>query len=205
MDNLILYIILISTIIISVMAIKDNSLMDKLKFNPSHIINSKEWYRFLSYGFIHADYIHLGVNMWVLWIFGKGIIWNFQYLFDDLANLFFLALYIPAIVISVIPSFSKNKNNIFYNAVGASGAVSAVVYASIILAPTSSLYLFLIPFPIPAWLFGVLYLAYTIIMDKRGNSTIGHSAHLWGAIYGLVFMLLTKPSVYVYFFEQIFS
>ena len=187
------------------MAIKDSILMDKLKFNPSHIRNSKEWYRFLTYGFIHSDYMHLGVNMWVLWVFGKGIIWYFQYFFDDMANLYFMALYIPAIAISVIPSFNKHKNNVFYNAVGASGAVSAVVYASIIIAPTSSMYLFLIPFPIPAWIFGILYLVYTIIMDKKGNSLIGHSAHLWGAIYGLVFMLITKPETYLNFINLIFS
>ena len=205
MDNIILYTILISTAIISIMAIKDYSLMDKLKFNPSHILNSKEWYRFLTYGFIHSDYIHLGVNMWVLWVFGKGIIWYFQYFFDNLANIFFLALYIPAIAISVIPSFNKHKNNVFYNAVGASGAVSAVVYASIIIAPTSSMYLFLIPFPIPAWIFGTLYLVYTIIMDKKGNSVIGHSAHLWGAIYGLIFMLITKPETYLNFIKLIIS
>jgi len=205
MENLILYTILLPTIIVSIMAFKDFELMDKFKFNPAHIQNSKEWYRFFSYGFVHSDYMHLGINMWVFWIFGQGIIWHFNYFFEDLANLYFLALYIPALAISVIPSYLKHRNNVFYNAVGASGAVSAVVYASIILAPTSSLYLFLIPFPIPAWLFGILYLVYTVIMDKRGNSNIGHSAHLWGALFGLFFMLIAKPDVYIYFFQQIFS
>ncbi len=205
MDNIILYTILAPTIIISLMALNDASLMDKLKFNPSHILNSKEWYRFFTYGIIHADYIHLGINMWVLWIFGEGIIYYFTILFGNLANLYFLFLYIPALAISVIPSFLKHKNNVFYNAVGASGAVSAIVYASIILSPTSSLYLFLIPFPIPAWLFGIVYLVYTIIMDKRGNSNIGHSAHLWGSIYGLVFMLFAEPYVYSNFFSLLFS
>ena len=205
MENLILFTILVPTIVISIMAFKNYELMDKFKFSPSHIQNSREWYRFFSYGFVHNDFMHLGINMWVLWVFGQGIIWYFNYFFEDFANIYFLALYIPALAISVTPSYQKHKNNIFYNAVGASGAVSAIVYASIIMAPTSSLYLFLIPFPIPAWLFGILYLVYTIIMDRRGNSTIGHSAHLWGAIYGLVFMLLAKPEVYLYFFQQLFS
>ncbi len=203
MEYIILYAVLISTIIISIQAFKNVLLMDKLKFNPYHLLNSKEWYRFLSYGFVHADFIHLGINMWVLWIFGKGIVWYFTYFFGELANLYFLALYIVAIVISVIPSFIKHKNDLLYNAVGASGAVSAVVYASIIISPTSEMYLFLIPFGIPAWIFGILYLVYTIVMDKRGNSTIGHSAHLWGAIYGLLFMLIARPQTYIEFIKQI--
>ena len=205
MESIILYIVLLSTVVISVMAFKDTSLIDKLKFNPAHIENSKEWYRFFTYGFVHADYMHLGINMWVLWMFGKGIIWYFTYFFEGMVNLYFLALYVPAMIISVIPSFLKNRNNVFYNSVGASGAVSAVVYASIIIAPNSELYLFLIPFAIPAWIFGIVYLIYTIVMDKRGDSKIGHSAHLWGAIYGLVFMLIAEPQVYINFINQIFS
>lgn len=205
MENAFLFAIMIPTIIVSIMAFKNVELFDKCKFNPSHILNSKEWYRFFSYGIVHADFFHLAINMWVLWIFGEGIVYYFGYFFEELSNLYFILLYIPALAISVIPSYLKHKENIFYNAVGASGAVSAVVYASIIIAPTSSLYLMFIPIAIPAWLFGAIYLVYTIVMDKRGNSNIGHSAHLWGALYGLLFMLIAKPDVYIYFFQQIFS
>jgi len=201
----ILFSILIPTIIISIMALRNNELMDKLKFNPSHIQNSKEWYRFFSYGIIHADYIHLFVNMYVLWSFGKIVVYDFNYFFGNIANLLFLALYIPALGISVIPSFIKNKDNVFYNAVGASGAVSAVVYVSIILNPTAGLGIILIPISLPAWLFGTLYLIYTIVMSKKTDTKIGHSSHLWGALYGLLFILIAEPRAYLYFIQQIFE
>jgi len=201
----ILYGILIPTIIISIMALRNNELMDKFKFNPSHILNSKEWYRFFSYGVIHANYLHLFVNMYVLWSFGRIVIMDFSYTFGSLGNILFLALYIPALAISVIPSYIKNKENIFYNAVGASGAVSAVVYVSIILNPNAGLGFILIPIYLPAWLFGTLYLIYTFIMSKKPDTVIGHSSHLWGALYGLLFLLIAEPRYYLYFFQQIFS
>jgi len=201
----ILYSILIPTIIISIMALRNNELMDKFKFNPSHILNSKEWYRFFSYGVIHANYLHLFVNMYVLWSFGRIVIMDFSYTFGSFGNILFLALYIPALAISVIPSYIKNKENIFYNAVGASGAVSAVVYVSIILNPNAGLGFILIPIYLPAWLFGTLYLIYTFIMSKRPDTVIGHSSHLWGALYGLLFLLIAEPRYYLYFFQQIFN
>ncbi len=201
----ILYSILIPTIIISIIALRDSEIMDKLKFNPSHISNSKEWYRFFSYGIIHANYLHLFINMYVLWSFGKTVIYDFNYFFGNLANLLFLALYVPALGISVIPSFIKHKDNLFYNAVGASGAVSAVVYVSIILNPNAGLGFILIPIYLPAWLFGGLYLVYTFIMSKKEETRIGHSSHLWGALYGLLFLLIAEPNSYIYFFQQIFN
>jgi len=200
----ILYSILIPTVIISIIALRNAEIFDKLKFNPSHIENSKEWYRFFSYGIIHADYLHLFINMYVLWSFGKIVIYDFNYFFGNLANLLFLALYVPALCISVIPSFIRHKKNIFYNAVGASGAVSAVVYASIILNPNAGLGFILIPISLPAWLFGTLYLIYTYFMSKKADTKIGHSSHLWGALYGLLFMLIAEPKSYLYFFQQIF-
>ena len=205
MNFIILYSLIIPTIIISIIAFQKIEVMDKLKFNAVHIHTSKEWYRFLSYGTVHANYLHLGVNMYVFWSFGKYILFDFHYIFGQLANLYFTLLYIPALALSVVPSYLKNRNNVFYNAVGASGAVSAIVYVSIILNPMAGLGLILIPIYLPAWIFGALYLIYTIIMSKRGNSTIGHSAHLWGAVYGLIFILLVKPSLYLNFFEMIFN
>ncbi len=203
MNNILLYALLIPTVIISIMAFRNVELFDKLKFNPSHIGNSKEWYRFFSYGIIHADYIHLLINMYIFWIFGKIVLANFQYLFQNLGNLYFLLLYVPAIGISVIPSYFKHKSDPFYNAVGASGAISAIVYVSIILNPNLPMGLLFIPFSLPAWIFGALYLIYTIIMSKKGNTKIGHSAHLWGAVYGMLFILLVEPRLYLWFFHQL--
>ncbi len=205
MHNILLLSILLPTTIISILAFQNAELFDKLKFNPSHISNSKEWYRFFSYGIVHADYMHLIINMYVLWSFGKLIIMDFHYIFDRLGNLYFLLLYIPALGISVIPSYFKNKADYTYNAVGASGAISAIVYVSIILNPTMSMGLIFIPIPIPAWIFGALYLGYTIFMSKKENTRIGHSAHLWGAVYGMFYLLLIKPELYLWFFNQILS
>jgi len=202
---IILYAILIPTIIISIIALRNEEIFDKLKFNPSHIEASKEWYRFFSYGIIHGDYLHLFINMYVLWSFGKIVVYDFTYFFGNYSNLLFLALYIPALGISVIPSFIKQRDNVFYNAIGASGAVSAVVYASIILNPNAGLGFILIPISLPAWLFGTLYLVYTYFMSKKENTKIGHSSHMWGALYGLLFMLIAEPKAYIYFFQQIFS
>jgi membrane associated rhomboid family serine protease len=187
------------------MALQNNELMDKLKFNPSHIFTSKEWYRMLSYGIVHADWMHLAINMYVLWSFGKIVLDDFYFLFGNLANLMFLALYMPALAVSVIPSLIKYRNDIFYNAVGASGAISALVYVTIILHPTGGMGLIFIPISLPAWVFGLLYLIYTIIMSRKENTRIGHSAHLWGAVYGLFYVLTFKPSLYLYFFQQIWA
>ena len=203
MNLLILYSFLLPTVIISIIAFRNVEVFDKLKFNPAHIQHSKEWYRFFSYGVIHADYMHLIINMYVLYSFGKLIIYDFQSIFGSLSNLYFTLLYIPALAISVIPSYLKNKENIFYNSVGASGAVSAVVYTSIVLNPTLPMGLIFIPIQLPAWVFGVLYLIYTIVMSKKTQTRVGHSAHLWGALYGMFFILLIEPKIYVWFFNQI--
>ncbi len=204
MHNLLILSILLPTIIISILAFRSPELFDKLKFNPAHINNSKEWYRFFSYGIIHADFLHLTVNMYVLWSFGRLIIYDFREIFDNLGNLYFLLLYIPALGVSVIPTYFKNRGDYSYNAVGASGAISALVYVSIILNPNMSMGLIFIPIPMPAWFFGGLYLAYTIIMSKKENTKIGHSAHLWGAIYGMIYLLLIEPRLYLWFLSQVF-
>lgn len=204
MQNILLLSILLPTVIISILAFQNAELFDKLKFNPSHISNSKEWYRFFSYGIIHADFMHLIINMYVLWIFGRSVIFDFRSIFDNLGNLYFLLLYIPALGVSVIPSYFKNKADYSYNAVGASGAISAIVYVSIILNPTMKMGLIFIPIPMSAWIFGALYLAYTIFMSRKENTRIGHSAHLWGAIYGMIFILIIEPRLYLWFFSQVF-
>jgi membrane associated rhomboid family serine protease len=100
-------------------------------------------------------------------------------------------------------SYEKNKNNVYYNALGASGAVSAVVFASIILAPTQKLMLLILPIPIPAYLFGALFLGVEYYLGKRGQSNIGHDAHFWGAVYGVIFTIILKPSLATDFIQQI--
>ena len=188
----------------SFFSFSNRDFFNKLKFNAYLINKYNEWYRFISYGLIHADWGHLLINMWVLYSFGSIAESNFEAYFEQTGRIFYLALYIGGIFISTIYDYLKHKDNAYYNAVGASGAVSAVVFASILFYPQGKIYLFLIPIGIPAPIFGILYLAYSAYMAKNANDNIGHSAHFWGAIFGIVFTIITIPEVVSHFFQTVF-
>ncbi len=167
------------------------------------IHHRKEWYRFFTGAFIHADWMHLAFNMYSLYMFG-GIVERAYYnLFEEKGILFFILLYVLGIFMSSFYSYEKHKNDMYYNALGASGAVSAVVFACIILFPTHELGLLFLPFYVPAYLFGIIFLGVEYYLGKRGNSNIGHDAHFWGAIHGVVFTIILKPSLILNFIEQI--
>jgi membrane associated rhomboid family serine protease len=188
------YLILATTVVVSIFAFQRRDIFDKLKFNAYDIKHHKKYYRFLSYGLIHADWVHLFINMFVLWSFGNIVVIYFDHYFGLKAHLFYFLLYLGGLGFSTLFDFGKHKDNPYYNAVGASGAVAAVVFSSIILYPGGEIYLFLIPIGIPAPIFGILYLVYSAYMGKRGGDNIGHNAHFWGAIYGLVFTIALKPA-----------
>jgi membrane associated rhomboid family serine protease len=193
------WLIIALTVVISIMAFSNAELMDKLKFNAYRIKYSKETWRFFTYGFVHAGWMHLLINMFVLWSFGK-IVENFlEQSFGLKGELYFALLYIAGVIFSTLVDFRNNKENIYYNAVGASGAVSAVVFASILIFPGGSIFIFPIPIPIPSWLFGILYLVYSAYMAKKGIDNVGHTAHFWGAVVGIVFMILVAPHVFINF------
>lgn len=210
-------IIIIMTVIISIQAFSRGDMRSKLLFHPASIQNRGEYYRFLSNGFIHADYMHLFVNMFVLWQFGQfiealfitGLYVNGQAiypLFDAVSGrIVYLLFYLSAIVASSIPMYLRNRDNYGYAALGASGATSAVVFGAILLEPWMW---FLFP-PLPAILFAVGYIWYSSYMDKRGGDNIGHNQHLWGAIYGLVFIViciaLRQPELLSFIGEQLMS
>jgi len=197
--------IIILTVLVSGYAFYNAEIMDRLKFNAYAIKHRKQGYRFFTYGLVHANWPHLLINMFVLWSFGKIVAQSYSALFGLKGYLFYLLLYAGGIVFSVLVDFGKNKDNPYYNAVGASGAVSAVVFASILLYPSGSMYLFPLPFPIPSVVFGILYLAYTAYMAKRGSDNIGHNAHFLGAIFGLAFTLALKPALALLFWNQLSS
>ena len=196
-------VIIAITAIISLLAFRNRLLFDRLRFSPFDIKHEREGWRFFSYAFLHANWGHLFINMFVLYSFGDVVINAFRYYFDMKGVVYFLLLYAGGILFSVLFDFGKNKNNAMYSAVGASGAVAAVVFSSILIYPTGSIYLFPIPFPIPSIIFGVLYLVYSAVMARRGKGNIGHNAHFWGAIYGIVFTLALKPALFISFLEQI--
>lgn len=195
--------ILIITIPISILAFNNHVIFDKLKFNAFLIKHSKQWYRALSYGLIHGDWIHLGINMYVLYSFGSIVEHFFEINFIEKATYYYVLMYISAIAFSIIPDVQKYKDIPQYNAVGASGAVSAVLFASILFYPLDEWYIFLIPFPIPSFIFGGLYLLYSAYMSKKQADNIGHMAHFAGAIYGFLFPIAFKPSLFMSFIDQI--
>jgi membrane associated rhomboid family serine protease len=195
--------IIIITAIISIWAFNNREVFDKLSFNAYEIKHKKESWRFFSYALIHDGWTHLIINMLVLYSFGDVVEIFLKFHFGPKSYIYFLLLYIGGIIFSILFDFYKNKDNVYYNAVGASGAVSAIVFSSIILYPGGSIYLFFIPIPIPSAIFGILYLVYSAYMSKRAKDNVGHNAHFWGAIFGVIFTIVLKPKLFLIFLEQI--
>ncbi len=192
---MITYIIIGITAAVSFLSFQSASLMDQLQFNPAKVVNRKQYYRLVSHAFVHVSWLHLIVNMMVLYFFGRNVEYYFQYFFGNRADLYFVLLYLGGILVSNVWSLIRHKNDYYYNAVGASGAVSAVLFTFIFLDPWEKLYLFAI-IPIPGIIFGAGYLFYSYYMSKRGSDNIAHDAHFLGAVFGLVFPVLLKPDLF---------
>jgi membrane associated rhomboid family serine protease len=199
------YGIIIFTVVASIIGFNNEVLFDQLKFNAFDVKHSNQWYRFFSYGFLHAGWVHLFINMLVLYSFGHVVerVAKMPPYFGSEYILYYLLLYIGGLLFSIIPAYGKHKNDVFYNAVGASGAVSAVIFASILMFPRAYISFYFVPLEIPAWIFGVLYIGYELYMTKKANDNIGHDAHFWGAVYGVVFSIALKPSLALMFLHQI--
>ena len=188
------------TCIISFVAFSNDKLMGEFIFYPPAINRDNQWYRFISSGFIHADIQHLAFNMFTLYFFGN----NWEATYNDylgLGKIWYIVLYLGALIVSQIPSYIKNRNNYHYRSLGASGAVSAIVFSMILLMPWSTLYVFVLP--VPAIIYAVMYLSYTIYMSRKGGDSINHDAHLWGAIFGIIFSIILKPEVVLIFLDAI--
>jgi membrane associated rhomboid family serine protease len=190
MEFSITIIIVIITVVVSIGAFNNQKTMDDLIFYPPAVTNNNQWYRFFSCGLIHADWGHLIFNMLALYLFGKNVEVFFAAVFGNTGKILYLVLYITALAISVLPTYFKHKNDYHYRSLGASGAVSAVVFASILFDPITGIGLFFIPIFISGFIFGFIYLLITHYLDKRGGDNINHSAHLWGALYGIAFTIL---------------
>ncbi|MFN4144720.1 MAG: rhomboid family intramembrane serine protease [Runella sp.] len=195
-------IIIIVTIGISWYAWQNPSLLDKWVLNPVRVDMRKEYYRFLTSGFIHADWGHLIFNMFSLYFFGEALEYFFKASFGERGVFYFIFLYLAGIVVSDIPSYLKNRKNSRYNSLGASGGVSALLFAFILLAPLQKVCLYFM-ICIPGFVFGGIYMAYSFYESRRAGSTINHDAHLYGALFGIVFMALLVPMAVPRFFEQI--
>jgi membrane associated rhomboid family serine protease len=182
-------VIVIITCIISISAFSNQRLINDLIFYPPSV-QQGQWYRLFSCGLIHADWGHLIFNMLALYLFGERVEATFAAIFGNAGKFIYLLMYILALGASILPTYSKNKDNYHYRSLGASGAVSAVIFSGILFYPLMGIGFFFIPIYIAGFLFGILYLVISSWLDKRGGDNINHSAHIFGAIFGLVFTIV---------------
>jgi membrane associated rhomboid family serine protease len=195
-------IIVAITCVVSFLAFNNSVLRGQLIFHPLTIHRNKQWYRFVSSGLIHGDGMHLAINMFVLWSFGNAVeSAYYPYAIGQGSVNMYLILYFGGIAVSSIPSYLQHKTNANYAALGASGGVSAVVFAVIVFAPWQNLYLYGV-IAIPQILAGAGYLYYSWYMDNKGNDNVGHMAHLSGAIWGFVFTCFMNFSLLPSFIQK---
>jgi membrane associated rhomboid family serine protease len=195
-------IIVIITVLISMQGFSNSQVFDRLKHHPYSEARYKEYYRWLSSGFLHGDYIHLALNMFVLWQFGSIVEQYYKLEFGSFGGmLLFTLMYFSAIVVGDIVTYNKHQENFAYAAVGASGGVAGVLFAYVLFNPWDEIYVYFIP--IRAVFAAVLYLFYEQWASKNSNDNIGHDAHFWGALGGLVVTMVLKPSILSNFIDQI--
>jgi membrane associated rhomboid family serine protease len=183
-------IIIIVTALISFSAFRNQKIMDDLIFYPPAVTTNRQYYRFVTCGFIHADLPHLIFNMLSLYLFGRFVEIQFTDIWGAGGRLLYLLMYLLALVVSILPTYWKNRNNYYYRSLGASGAVSAVVFAGLMIAPYVKVGFFIIPPFIPGFVFGPLFLIISAYLDRKGGDNINHSAHIWGALFGVIFLIV---------------
>lgn len=183
--------IVLITSVISFTAFSNQKVMDDLIFYPPAVTNRNQWYRFITCGLIHADIMHLVFNMYSFYLFGDIVEKSFATIFGEQGKLIYVILYVTALIVSILPTYMNHQNDYHYKSLGASGAVSAIIFAGIFLYPTMGMGIFPIPFHIPGFIFGPIYLGISYYMANKGHGNINHSAHIWGAVFGVVFIYIT--------------
>ncbi len=194
-------IIIIVTSVISLITFNDSSRKYAFLMNPYQIVHGKQYYRMLTSGFLHADYMHLILNMLTLYFFGATVEAYFN-MISEYGTLLYIGMYLAAIVISDIPTLIKYKDVPHYNSLGASGAVSAVVFSSILFSPMNELCLYFI-LCLPGFIFAAIYLIYSYYQGRRMADNINHDAHMFGALFGVVFTIVLWPGVVPHFIDQL--
>lgn len=190
MELSITLVIVIVTCLVSIGGFNNQKIIDDLIFYPPAITQHNQWYRFFSCGLIHADTGHLIFNMLSLYLFGDFVEKGFLYVFAEKGKALYLVMYVLALFVCLLPTFIKHKNDYYYRSLGASGAVSAVIFAGLLLEPTTKVGFFFIPPIIPGYVFGPLYLILSTYLEKKSKDNINHSAHIWGAIFGILFVII---------------
>jgi membrane associated rhomboid family serine protease len=184
-------VIIIITCLVSIGGFSNKNMIDDLIFYPP-AIRRRQYYRFISHGFIHADIAHLAFNMIALYSFGDPLetVLSFDCVFGKLGPLAYLLLYFTALIVASLPDYFRYRNAHHFRSLGASGAVSAIIFSMLIFFPQTPVGLIFLPLRIPGYIFAIIYLGVTVYLDRKGGSHINHSAHFWGAAYGIVFTLL---------------
>lgn len=193
------------SILVSLLAFNNNELLDRLKHYPYTENKLKEYYRLLTSGFVHGGMMHLLINMFVLWQFGATVESDLVNLFGSpIGKIYFLGMYLLTIILANIPSYLRDKENPYFASLGASGAIAGILFIYAFLHPWYKLYLYGI-LPIYAILGAGAYLIYSSWASKNKKDNIDHSAHFYGAVFGLLLLVLLKPSLISVFFEKLIA
>ncbi|MEO6264283.1 MAG: rhomboid family intramembrane serine protease [Luteimonas sp.] len=186
------------TVLVSWLAFNNPRLLERLILWPPAIERQHQYDRLVTHGFIHADWQHLLFNMITLYFFGRLVE---QWFVPYIGRAGFVLFYLSALLVAILPTYLRHRHDPRYRSLGASGAVSAVLFAFILVQPWSLIFVFFLP--VPAIVYGVLYVGYSIWMDRHGRDNVNHSAHLWGAGYGVLFTLLMEPRVGATFLQRL--
>ncbi|MCV9388454.1 rhomboid family intramembrane serine protease [Reichenbachiella ulvae] len=195
-------VLIIITVVISYAAFQNPNLKYKLMFNPVHVADQGQWFRLISSGFVHSNWVHLGFNMFTFYFFGELVERVFIAIKGPVGSVYFIVFYLMAIVISELPSLFKHRHNVHYNSLGASGGVAAMVFCSILFFPTSPICLYGFVC-IPGFILGTGYVIYSYMKGKDMSDNVNHNAHLIGALFGIVFTIIMRPTVLMDFVSQI--
>ncbi len=190
------------TVIVSWYSFDKPEVLKKLLLNPNQVASKQQYYRFITSGFVHANFSHLLWNMFSFFFFGVVVEYYFNYIFGVVGPILFILLYLLAIVISDMPSYFKHKNNPGYNSLGASGGVAAIIFTSILFQPMQDICLYAI-LCFPGFIFGIAYILGSYYYGKRAKDNINHAAHIYGALVGLVFTIIIFPKSIPLFIEQV--
>ncbi|MES1159602.1 MAG: rhomboid family intramembrane serine protease [Bacteroidota bacterium] len=192
--------IIVLTCLISVTAFNNSKILEDLIFWPPAISIRHQYYRFITCGLIHADIMHLAFNMFTLYFFGKYL--EAHYMGElGLPHYCYLILYVGAVIVANIPTYIKRRDDYNYRSLGASGGVCAVLFAFILLRPWATIQVIVIP--IPAIIYAGLFLGYSAYMSRRGGDNVNHDAHFWGALFGVCFTILLRPTVVDIFLNEL--